>query len=706
MNPETPLTILPGLPTPLGATCDGGGVNFALYSPHAEAVELVLVGAGTVELTYRTGPVWHGYIVGVGPGQRYGYRVHGPYNPNEGHRFNPHKLLLDPYARSIGRTLTWDDSLFGYQPRHPEGDLSFSEADSAEFAPLAEVVAASATAADQRGIPWHETIIYETHVKGISRLHPEVPEELRGTYAGLASDPIIDHLTRLGVTTIELLPVHASVQDRHLVEAGLAQYWGYNTLGYFAPEPRYASRDPVVEFRGMVDRLHAAGLEVILDVVYNHSGEGDQRGPTLSMRGIDNVAYYRQRPDNRRYYMDYTGCGNTLDTGNPFVVQLITDSLRYWVQEMHVDGFRLDLAATLGRTRYDVDMKAPLFQAIQQDPVLSACKLIAEPWDLGPGGYRLGEFPWHWAEWNGKYRDAVRRFWRGDAGMAGEFATRMAGSSDLFAPSRRPPSASINFVTAHDGFTLNDLVTFRHKRNLQNLENNQDGSNNSHSSNCGHEGPTDSPKVTALRLTRRRSMLTTLAMSLGVPMLLGGDELSRTQRGNNNGYCQDNDVSWYSWELDESEEAFLGFVQRLVQLRRNNPILQRLTHLSGKADGSGMRDAVWRHPSGREMKPADWSRSKAFGLLLSTAQDRLLLLCNASKRAVTFSLPPDASWKDELADTGGGYRLEHRVGAGAMAVLSTKAVGMSLGPAANQGGVRSLLRRLRRTVVAEGTSDS
>ncbi len=687
-----------GHPTPLGAIWDGKGVNFALYSYHAKSVELFLAGVGTVELTHRTGPVWHGYVPDLAPGQLYGYRVYGPYNPIEGHRFNPHKILLDPYARAIGRPLTWDDSLFGYVPGHPEGDLSFNNADSADYAPLAAVTAPAGAAGDRPGTPWNETVIYETHVKGISRLHPEVPEELRGTYAGLASEPVIDHLKGLGVTTVELLPIHASVQDRHLVNAGLAQYWGYNTLGYFAPEPRYAAGDPVEEFRQMVDQLHAAGLEVILDVVYNHSGEGDQHGPTLSLRGIDNVAYYRQRPDNRRYYMDYTGCGNTLDIGNPFVVQLIMDSLRHWVQEMHVDGFRIDLAAALGRTRYDVDMKAPLFQAIQQDPVLSACKLIAEPWDLGPSGYRLGEFPWHWAEWNDKYRDAVRRFWRGDPGMAGEFVTRLAGSSDLFALSGRRPSASVNFVTAHDGFTLRDLVTYRNKRNNANLEDNKDGSNNSYSSNCGVEGPSHSPKVAALRLTRRQSMFTTLMVSLGVPMIHGGDELSRTQRGNNNAYCQDNDVSWYSWDLDEEGEAFLAFVRRLVRLRRENPILQRTVHLSGEADSSGIRDAVWRHASGREMRATDWSRIKSFGLLLSMEGDRLLVLCNASKRYVTFSLPPDVSWKDELGTTGNMYRIEYRLGAGAMAVLSARVRGAPSKAVADRAGVRGLWYQLKRAI--------
>ena len=666
-----------GRPTPLGATWDGAGVNFALYSPHATAVELVLVNGSdsqTHALTGHTGPIWHGYFPGLVPRQLYGYRVHGPYRPGEGHRFNPHKLLLDPYARAIGRPLSWNESLYGYERGHAEGDLSFNANDSAAFAPLSAVVAPSTGEAGRPEVPWDETIIYETHVKGISRLHPGVPEKLRGTYAGLSSEAVLDHLHRLGVTAVELMPVHAAVQDHRLRQRGLAQYWGYNTLSYFAPEAQYAASDPISavdEFRSMAAKLHAAGIEVILDVVFNHTGEGDHLGPTLSMRGIDSVAYYRQRPDNPRFLMDYTGCGNTLDTGNPYVVQLIMDSLRYWAEEMHVDGFRVDLAAALARPRFDVDMKAALFQAIQQDPALRGIKLIAEPWDLGPGGYRLGQFPWQWAEWNGKYRDAVRRFWRGDPGMAGAFATRLAGSSDLFAPGGRHPTASVNFVTAHDGFTLSDLVSYTKKRNAANLEGGVDGSNANFSSNCGLEGQTDSEIILACRDMRRRSLLITLLASQGVPMLLGGDELGRTQIGNNNAYCQDNETSWYHWDLDERQERFLAFVRRLIHLRKCRPSLRRKCFLTGEPGTDGARDAVWWHASGREMQSKDWPRAKALGLLLTTPENRLLLLCNASRAAVSFQLPEEASWNDELDSDGKEYRTKINVAAGAVVVLST-----------------------------------
>ncbi len=665
-----------GAPAPLGATWDGHGVNFALYGPHAMAVELVLVAGPeqrSLKLPGRTGPIWHGYLPHLGPGQLYGYRVHGPYEPAAGHRFNPNKVLLDPYARAVGRPLSWDDCLFGYERGHPDHDLSFCSQDSAAHAPLGAVVPPGLPESAWLDTPWEDTIIYETHVKGISQLHPGVPEALRGTYAGLASDAVIEHLLRLGITAVELLPVHAAVQDYSLYRAGLEQYWGYNTLSYFAPEPRFAAAGPggaVEEFRGMVDRLHAAGIEVLLDVVFNHTGEGDQMGPTLSMRGIDNRAYYRLRPDNQRFLIDYTGCGNTLDTQNPFVLQLITDSLRYWAQHMHVDGFRVDLAAALARSKYDVDMNAGLFQAIQQDPVLSRRKFIAEPWDLGPGGYRLGQFPWHWAEWNGKYRDGVRRFWRGDAGMAGELATRMAGSSDIFAASGRHPTASVNFVTSHDDFTLVDLVSYVTKRNSANLEGGRDGTSYSYSSNCGEEGPSRSEPVLACRETRRRSLLTTLLVSQGVPMLLGGDELSRTQSGNNNAYCQDNETSWYHWGLDEHQKHFLAFVQRLIRLRKSRPGLRRKTYLTGAEGAGGARDAVWLSPDATEMHRGDWASAKAFCLMLSTEEDRLLLLCNATDSPVQFRLPESAGWKDELSGDERTFAAHYSLPAGAMAVLS------------------------------------
>lgn len=666
----------PGAPAPLGAAWDGQGVNFALFSPHATAVELVLFGGSgqrVHNLTGRTGPVWHGYVPHLEPGQLYGYRVHGPYVPASGHRFNPNKVLLDPYARAIGRPLSWDDSLFGYDRAHPDQDLSFSSEDSADHAPLGAVVPPQSVRSTWLETPWDETVIYETHVKGISQLHPDVPQDLRGTYAGLASDAVIEHLLRLGITAVELMPVHAAVQDYSLARASLVQYWGYNTLCYFAPEPRYAAAGPagaVEEFRAMVDSLHAAGIEVLLDVVYNHTGEGDQLGPTLSMRGIANAAYYRLRPDNRRFLIDYTGCGNTVDTQNPFALQLIMDSLRYWAQEMGVDGFRVDLATALARSRYKVDMNATLFQAIQQDPVLSRRKFIAEPWDLGPGGYRLGQFPWHWAEWNGKYRDGVRRFWRGDAETAGELATRLAGSSDVFAPSGRHPAASVNFVTAHDGFTLVDLVSYLAKRNSANLEGGRDGTSQSYSSNCGEEGPSSAESVLARRERRRRSLLTTLFVSQGVPMLLGGDELSRTQSGNNNAYCQDNETSWYNWDLDERQERFLDFVRRLIHLRKSRPSLRRATYLTGEMGDGGFRDAVWLSPDGAEMRHGDWSRAQAFCLLLTTEEDRLLLLLNASGKLVQFRLPETAVWKEELSGEDRTCGRHFSVPAGAMAVLS------------------------------------
>ncbi|GIV61390.1 MAG: glycogen operon protein GlgX homolog [Rhodothermaceae bacterium] len=656
----------PGRPFPLGATFDGLGVNFALYSTHAERVELVLFDhpddaapAHTVALPERTGPIWHGYVPGLRPGQLYGYRVYGPYRPEEGHRFNPNKVLLDPYARAVGRPLRWHDSLFGYTPGDPREDLSFNAEDSAPYAPLGAVVGEGFAWGDDQPpcIPWSDTVIYETHVKGISMRHPEVPEALRGTYLGLASEPILEHLKRLGVTTIQLLPVHAKVNDRHLVEAGLANYWGYNTLAYFAPEPTYSTNGPITavdDFRMMVRALHAAGFEVIIDVVYNHTGEGNHLGPTLSFRGIDNRAYYKEHPDNPRFLMDFTGTGNTLDAGNPHVLQLITDSLRYWVEVMHVDGFRFDLAAALARDLYEINMLSAFFKVIQQDPVLSQVKLIAEPWDVGPGGYQVGEFPWLWTEWNGKYRDAVRRFWRGDAGVAGDFATRIAGSSDLYELSGRRPFASINFVTAHDGFTLEDLVSYERKHNEANLEGNRDGHNENYSTNCGVEGPTDDERILARREALKRSLLGTLLVSQGVPMLLGGDELSRTQHGNNNAYCQDNEISWYDWELDERKKAFLEFTRRLIAFRKAHPNFRRHRFLTGQVDEFGVKDVTWWHPEGREMTLEDWQSPSlhALGMLLRgdriadvdargkpILDDTFLVLFNAGNQSVVFTLP-------------------------------------------------------------------
>jgi len=660
--------VRPGRPYPLGATWDGFGVNFALYSQHATAVELVLFDDAdaeapslTVALPERTGPIWHGYIPYVRPGQLYGYRVHGPYAPQEGHRFNPNKVLLDPYAKAIGRPLRWHDALFGYRVGDPEEDLSFDERDSAPYAPLAAVLEQRFEWGDDRPprIPWRETVIYETHVKGVSMRHPEVPEALRGTYLGLSSEPILEHLRALGVTTVELLPVHAKVHDRHLLERGLANYWGYNTLAYFAPEPEYATEESTAaiwDFKMMVRALHRAGLEVIIDVVYNHTAEGSHLGPTFGFRGIDNRSYYKPSPESARFLMDYTGAGNTLDTGNEYVLQLVMDSLRYWVTEMHVDGFRFDLAATLARELFDFEMLSAFFKGIQQDPVLSQTKLIAEPWDVGPGGYQVGSFPWQWAEWNGRYRDTVRRFWKGELGLKGDLATRISGSSDLYDTSGRRPYASVNFVTAHDGFTLEDLVSYERKHNEANGEDNRDGSDDDHSTNCGHEGPSDDPAVLARRETHKRARMATLLLSQGVPMLLGGDELSRTQGGNNNAYCQDDETSWYDWRLDDRRRAFLHFVRCLVRFRRAHVSFRRPHFLTGEPDAQGVVDASWWHPEGRAMKDGDWQDPElpGFGLLLPghairgldaegrlLRDDSFLLLVNGAGEEISFRIPAE-----------------------------------------------------------------
>ncbi|MCA9062454.1 MAG: glycogen debranching protein GlgX, partial [Planctomycetaceae bacterium] len=554
--------IWPGKPYPLGATWDGQGVNFALYSENATQVELCLFDnpqdeceTACILLTEQTDLVWHAYLPDIRPGQLYGYRVNGPYDPHQGHRFNKSKLLLDPYARALGRGINWSDTMFGYDVHSPSGDLSFDERDSAGYAPLAVVADNDFDWDGDRHprIPWHRTLIYETHVKGLTRLNRRVPEPLRGTYAGLASPAVIEHLHSLNVTAVELMPVHYHVDDRHLVARGLNNFWGYNTLSFFAPDSRYSAAtrpcDVIREFKSMVRQLHRAGIEVILDVVYNHTGEGNEKGPTLSLRGIDNASYYRLLPGNGRYYQDFTGCGNTLNMQCPRVLQLIMDSLRYWVEEMHVDGFRFDLCAALARELHDVDKLSAFFDIILQDPVISQAKLIAEPWDLGTGGYQVGNFPPLWSEWNGKYRDTIRKYWTGDGGLVSEVATRLTGSSDLYQHNGRKPYASINFVTSHDGFCLRDLVTYHHKRNLANLEDNRDGDNHNNSWNCGVEGETDDPQINALRLKQRKNLFATLMLSQGVPMLRSGDELSHTQQGNNNPYCQDNEISWLDWDL-------------------------------------------------------------------------------------------------------------------------------------------------------------
>jgi isoamylase len=675
------MRVWPGRPYPLGATWDGAGVNFALFSEQATKVELCLFDSAEathethrITLPEHTDQVWHVYLPDVLPEQLYGYRIHGPYEPAKGQRFNPHKVVLDPYAKAVGRDVKWDDSVFGYKIGDETADLSFDERDSAPFAPLGAVVDTAFTWGDDRPprTPWHKTMIYEVHPKGFTKLHPEVPEKLRGTYAGLGSEAAIQHLLSLGITAVELLPVHHHLDDRHLLEKGLTNYWGYNTLAYFAPDLRYATdndpRQAVQQFKMMVRALHAASIEVILDVVYNHTGEGNQMGPTLSMRGVDNAAYYRLAPDPR-YYMDFTGCGNTLNMQHPRVLQLVMDSLRYWVQEMHVDGFRFDLASTLARELYEVDKLGAFFDIIHQDPVLSQVKLIAEPWDVGPGGYQVGNFPVLWTEWNGKYRDCVRRFWKGDGGTASELATRLSGSSDLYQQSGRAPYASINFITCHDGFTLQDLVSYNDKHNEANGENNQDGANDNNSWNCGAEGPTDDPAIKALRERQKRNLIATLFLSEGVPMLCGGDELSHTQNGNNNTYCQDNEITWLHWDLNDEQRAFLQFVQQMARLWHEQPVFQRRKFFLGRRiRGSDIKDISWLEPSGQEMTDEAWNAGfvKCLGVRLAgdligdvdergerIVGDTLLLLLNGHHEKIPFTLPAHKegqNW-ELLADT-------------------------------------------------------
>lgn len=676
------MRVWPGQPYPLGANWNGTGVNFAIFSEHAKCVQLALFDSRRsksesqlITLPEQTDMVWHGYLPDVLPGQLYGYRIDGPYDPEQGHRFNSNKVLLDPYAKAIGRGAKWHDTLFGYRVGDPAEDLSFDKRDSAPWVPLAAVIDPAFTWGDDRRprTPWHKTVIYELHVKGFTKLHPRVPEKLRGTYTGLASEPAIRHLQDLGVTAVELMPVHYHLDERHLVERNLTNYWGYNTLAYFAPDVRFSSsRSPVGvvrEFKRMVRSLHAAGIEVILDVVYNHTGEGNQLGPTLSQRGIDNAAYYRLSPENRRYYIDYTGCGNTMNMQEPRVLQLIMDSLRYWVLEMHVDGFRFDLASALARELHAVDKLASFFDIIHQDPVLSQVKLIAEPWDVGEGGYQVGNFPVLWTEWNGKYRDCVRRFWRGDGGTVAEFATRLCGSADLYSHSGRRPYASINFVTCHDGFTLQDLVSYNQKHNEANGEDNRDGSNDNLSWNCGVEGPTNNPQILALRARQKRDFITTLMISQGVPMVLGGDELSHTQRGNNNAYCQNNEISWLHWELNEEQQSFLEFVRLMIRFRHEQPVLRRRGFFQGRPlRGSDAKDITWFNPSGKEMTDEDWNDRFVWSLGMLLAGDAIqeldergeriigdtvLVLLNAHEDPIEFTLPRrDGEHWDVVSDTG------------------------------------------------------
>jgi len=669
-------SVWPGRPYPRGATWDGEGVNFALFSEHAEKVELCVFDENArrerqrIVLRERTDHVWHCYLPEARPGLLYGYRVYGPYKPEEGNRYNPNKLLVDPYSREISGTLRWNDALYGYTAGHKREDLSFDRRDSAPFAPRSRVVDTAFTWGDDRrpDVPWHDTVIYELHVRGFTMRHAGVPASLRGTYAALASAPVIEHLKRLGVTTVELMPVHAFIDDRQLVDRGLRNYWGYNTLGFFSPEMRYSASGSSKEFKTMVKTLHSAGIEVIIDVVYNHSCEGNHLGPTLSFRGIDNAAYYRLAPDNRRQYVDYTGCGNTVNLEHPRVLQLVMDSLRYWAQEMHVDGFRFDLAPALAREGGTVDRFGGFFDVICQDPVLNRVKLIAEPWDIGAGGYQVGNFPLGWAEWNDRYRDGMRAYWKGDGGLIGEFARRLTGSSDLYGREGRRPHASVNFITAHDGFTLHDLVSYNDKHNEANGEQNRDGHNHNLSWNCGVEGPSEDPQIVALRERQKRNFIATLLLSQGVPMLLAGDELGRSQNGNNNAYCQDNEINWIDWTLDEGRRRLLKFVRRLTALRREHPAFRRRDFFAGRPlHGGDVKDLLWLQPHGSEMSREQWEHEHArcLGVYLAGAALRdidrrgrllrdedFLLLFNAHHENVPFVLPAIAGdpWK-ALFDT-------------------------------------------------------
>jgi len=676
------MRVWPGRPYPLGATWNGSGVNFALYSENAAKVELCLFDSpdadkesDRITMPESSDMVWHCYLPDALPGQVYGYRVHGAYEPQRGHRFNPNKVLLDPYAKAIARETKWCDSVWGYTLGDPQADLSFDRRDSASCAPLATVVDAAFTWGDDRAPqhPWNKTIIYELHVKGFTKLHPEVPDKLRGTYAGLSSAAAIRYLRELGITAVELLPVHDHVNDRHLVDRGLVNFWGYNTLSFFAPERDYASvpaaQDVVREFKSMVKTLHSNGIEVILDVVYNHTAEGSQMGPTLSFRGIDNAAYYRLSEQDPRYYYDTTGCGNTFRMQNPRVLQLIVDSLRYWVLDMHVDGFRFDLAATLARELHEVNMLSGFFDIIHQDPVLSQVKLIAEPWDLGQGGYLVGNFPALWSEWNGRYRDSVRKFWKGDGGMVSEFATRFTGSSDLYEWSSRRPHASVNYVSCHDGFTLNDLVSYNEKHNEANGENNRDGDNNNNSWNCGAEGPTDKPAIIEIREKKKRSMLATVLLSQGVPMIQAGDEMGRTQQGNNNAYCQDNAITWINWGLDQRNADLLKFTRRVVEVVHAQPVFHRRRFFHGKAiQGAAAPEIAWLDPSGQEMTEQAWKESsvRCLGVKLvggaidvdehgePIVGDTMLLMFNADQVnniPFTFTKPQNSDVWELVFDT-------------------------------------------------------
>jgi isoamylase len=661
------MRVFPGAPYPLGATYDGAGTNFSLFSEVAERVELCLFDeAGResrVELPEVTAFCWHGYLPGVGPGQRYGFRVHGPWRPEEGHRCNPAKLLLDPYAKAVDGVVRWDEAVFPYRFAAPDGPPNTD--DSAPFMPRCVVTHPYFDWGNDRPlrIAAHDSVIYEVHVKGFTRRHPEIPAELRGTFAGLAHPAALAHLRKLGITAVELMPVHQFIHDHHLVQRGLRNYWGYNSIAYLAPHNEYAVAGgeggrQVQELKRMVKTLHEEGIEVILDVVYNHTAEGNHLGPMLSLKGIDNAAYYRLVPENRRYTMDYTGTGNSLNMRHPHVLQLIMDSLRYWVLDMHVDGFRFDLAATLARELHDVDRLSAFFDIIQQDPVISQVKLIAEPWDVGEGGYQVGNFPPLWSEWNGRYRDEVRDFWRGADGSLDELAYRLTGSSDLYATNGRKPSASVNFVTAHDGFTLEDLVSYHEKHNEANGEGNRDGESHNRSWSCGAEGPTGDPAVRTLRDRQKRNFLATLFLSQGIPMLLGGDEIGRTQGGNNNAYCQDNEVSWFDWE--RTDRGLFELTAELIHFRRDHPVFHRRRwFLGAPIRGSEARDIAWMRPDGTEMTNGDWQNpaAKSLGVFLNgraipnmdergqpVVDDSFYLMFNAHDEPLTFEIPNRPRW--------------------------------------------------------------
>jgi glycogen operon protein len=699
----------PGIPYPLGATWDGQGVNFALFAENATGVELCLFDKRMgetqnviVTMTERTHHMYHVYLPDIKPGQLYGYRVHGPYDPANGHRFNPAKLVIDPYAKAVAGTIEWDNSLFGYEVGGPDEDLKISNSDSAPFIPKCVVID---DAFDWQGdkapkVPYHQSVIYETHVKGFTKTHPDIPKEIRGSYAAMAHPATIAYLQKLGITAVELLPVHHFVADRHLVEKGLTNYWGYNSIGFFAPDARYSSSgvagEQVTEFKTMVRELHKAGIEVILDVVYNHTAEGNHLGPTLSFKGIDNTSYYRLMED-KRYYNDYTGTGNTLRANHPGVLRMMMDSLRYWVQQMHVDGFRFDLASTLARELHEVDKLGSFFDVIHQDPVISQVKLIAEPWDVGEGGYQVGNFPPGWTEWNGKYRDCIRDYWRGADSMLGEFAARFTGSPDLYQDDNRRPTASINFITAHDGFTLNDLVSYNEKHNEANREDNKDGESHNRSWNCGVEGPTEDQEVLRLRQRQKRNFLTTLFLSQGVPMIVAGDEMSRTQGGNNNAYCQDNEISWLNWE--KADHDLIGFTRRLIAFRASHPAFGRRKWFQGQPiKGVGVEDIAWFLPEGSEMTEEHWNTSfaKSLGIYLNgkgihmvsskgepILDDSFYFIFNAHHEALNYQIPPDKygkQWKKVLDTFHGLIEEGESYQAGGQVKVEARSITVLLNP--------------------------